>query len=125
MKRSLFLTIVAIINAAFGLGLLLTPAMVLSRYGVTLDASGILTAKFLAAALIGQTLVLWMGRNELDSPAMNGILWGGFVANLLEGVAAKKAVLAGVMNSMGWSVVAMDILIAIGFASYLFGKKKA
>ena len=47
MKRSLFLTIVAIVNAAFGLGLLVTPAMVLSRYGVTLDAGGVLTRNFL------------------------------------------------------------------------------
>jgi len=123
VKRSLFLTIVALISAGFGLGLLVSPAAVLAQYGIALDAAGILTARFLASALIGQAVLFWMSRKDSDSPAMTGILWAGFVGNLMEGVVAKRAVMSGTMNSMGWSVVAMDVLIAIGFASYLFGKK--
>ena len=123
MKRSLFLTIVAVISAGFGLGLLICPAAVLSQYGLTLDVAGILTARFLAAALIGQALLFWISRNVPDSVAMTGILWAGFAGNFIEGIVAKMAVRSGLMNSMGWSVVAMDMLIAIGFASYLFGKK--
>ena len=125
MQRSLFLTIVALISALFGLGLLFKPFELMAMYQVNVYMGGMFMARLLGAALIALAVIFWMSRKVTDSAAAKGILWGGLVYQVLATTLSIRVMQMGWMNSKGWSAVVLDGVLAVGFASYLFRKKTA
>jgi hypothetical protein len=123
MKRSVFLVIAAVLALVFGIGLLFNSMSMMAMHGVTLDASGMFPCKILGAVLLGLTLTYWTARNAGDSPAMSGILMGGFLANVIQLIVAVMATTSGMMNSMGWSAVVIHAFLTIGFGYFAFLKK--
>ena len=125
MKRSLFLAIVALISAIFGIGLLLKPFELMAMYQVNVYMGGMFMARLLGSALIALAVIFWMGRKVTDSTAANAVLWGGLIYQLLATVLSFRVMQRGWMNSRGWSVVVLDGLITVGFANFLFRKNPA
>jgi len=121
MKLSSFLVVKAIISLAFGIGFVAIPVAVWSIYGVTLDPVGILMTRFFAACLIGIGLICWFSRNA-DSNTLKGITLSLFIADTIGFIVALSGQLSGNMNTLGWIVVAIWLLLALGLGYFRFLK---
>jgi len=117
MKLSSFLVVKAIITLAFGIGFIVIPAAVWSIYGVTLDPVGILMTRFLAACLIGIGLICWLARNA-EWNALKGITLSLFIADTIGFIVALSGQLSGIMNTLGWIIVAIWLLLALGLGYF-------
>ncbi len=121
MKLSNFLVVKTIISLAFGIGLALVPVLVMSMYGVTLDPAGIFMTRFVGACLIGIGLICWLDR-DADGGALQGITLALFVGDSVGFVVALLGQLAGLMNVLGWVLVAIWLLLALGLGYFRFLK---
>ncbi len=119
MKLSTFLVIKAIVCFVFGLGYIIAPIFVGSMYEINLDADGTIMARFFAALLIGIGIVLWYYRNA-DWAILKNITLSLFIADSIGFVIALAGQLTGVMNSLGWIIVAIWFLLAFGLGYYRF-----
>ena len=122
MKLGNLFAVNAVIAGLFGVGFVFAPAQVLSRYGLTVDAGFGLVAQLFGAALLGYAILTWSARSARDSDARRAIVLALFVSDAIAFVLALMAQLKGVVNSLGWSTVAIYLLLALGFAYFLFAK---
>ena len=120
MKLSNLFVLNAIVALLFGLGFVLMPEQVVDLYDVTLDDAGIYIANIFGAALLGFATMSWIARNSGASDARKGLMWGLFVEHVVGFVFSLMAQTAGLMNAMGWSIVAIYGILALGYAYFLF-----
>jgi hypothetical protein len=121
MKISTFFVVKAVICFIFGLGSLLIPTIMWPIYGVSLDPNGLLMTRFLAALLIGIGLILWIYRNE-EPGKLKGITLSLFIADTIGSIVALTGQLSGLMNTLGWIVVAIWLFLALGLGYFRFIK---
>jgi hypothetical protein len=105
-----------------GIPMLMAPELLMSLFGVTLDAGGILVARLYGAAILGNLMLTWFGRNVAASDARRAICIHLLVYDAIGCVVAILATLSGVMNVLGWSVVLLYLFIALGFGYFLLKK---
>lgn len=122
MKLSTLMVIKAIVCLAFGILLVAIPGLLMSVYGVTLGEGGILMARLYGASLLGNLMLTWFSRNDPGSEALRAAVLGLFVYDAIGLVVAIVAMLSGVMNPLGWSIVAIYLLLTIGFGYFQFVK---
>ncbi len=121
MKLSSFLMVKAIVCFLFAIGYIVVPVATGSIYEITLDPDGIVMARFFGALLLGIGLILWLSRNA-DWSLLKGITLSLFIADTIGFVIALVAQLSGVMNSLGWIIVAIWLLLALGLGYFRFLK---
>jgi hypothetical protein len=121
MKLSTFLIVKAIVCFAFAIGYIVVPVSTGSIYEITLDSDGIIMARFFGALLIGIGLILWFCRNA-DWNILKVITLSLFIADTTGFIIALVAQLAGIMNSLGWIIVAIWLLLALGLGYFRFLK---
>ncbi|MBE2222349.1 MAG: hypothetical protein IAF02_12450 [Anaerolineae bacterium] len=121
MKLSNFLTLKAVISTFFGIAFVLVPVSLLAIYGVVLDASGVMMAQMSGVSLIGIGLICWFSRN-VDSSLLSGITLSLLIADGLGFVLMLRSQLLGQMNAMGWTAVALYLLLTLGFGYFYFVK---
>ncbi len=121
--KNLF-TIAAVLSLLFGLAFLLMPVTALSWYGPeSMPAAGILMTRLFAASLLGVAVLAWLVRSQGASEARSAIVLGLVVMNTLGFVVSLQAQLAvGGPNQLGWSTVAIYLLMGLGFAYFKFMK---
>ena len=124
MKLRGLLILKALVSLFFGILLLGIPAKLGSILGLELSSHGIFMAREYGGALIGIFFLCWFSRNSEGSKALNAIILFGFVYDLVNLVVALTATLSGTMNSLGWGIVAVYLLFALGFGYFLFLKPK-
>jgi hypothetical protein len=122
MKLSTLMTIKAAVCLVFGIVLLLVPSFLMSILGVKLDAGGELMARLYAASLFGNLILTWIARRDTGSPTLKGSILGLFVYDAIGLLVALVAVLTGVMNALGLAIVAIYLLLAIGYGYFQFLK---
>lgn len=120
MKLSGLMIVTAIVAAVFGVGFVIVPGEVAALYSSESGAMLDLMCKLFGAALIGFAALSWLARNAPDSEARRAIVVALFVGNLVGAVVSLLAQLGGVVNSFGWSTVAIYVLLAIGFGYFAF-----
>jgi len=113
MKVTTFLTIKAIVSLAFGIALALLPVVLMGLYGVTLDPAGAFMARLVGACLIGIGLICWLGKSVADD-AQRAITLALFIGDTVGFIVALVGQLSGLMNALGWMVVAIWLLLALG-----------
>jgi len=121
MKLSTFLIVKAIVCFVFAVGYIAVPVATGSIYEITLDPDGILMARFFGALLVGIGLILWLCRNA-DWSVLKVITLALFIADTTGFIIALVALLAGVMNSLGWIIVVIWLLLALGLGYFRFLK---
>jgi hypothetical protein len=121
MKLSTFLILKAVICFIFGLGYLIAPVFVGSIYEIALDPDGIIMARFFGALLLGISLILWLSRNA-DWNVLKSITLSLCIADTIGFIIALVAQLGGVMNPLGWIIVAIWLLLALGLGYFRFLK---
>lgn len=122
--RNLFI-VNAVLALVFGAWLVLAPASLVSLYGGTLSEAGILVARLCGAAFLGICVLTWSARNATDSDVRRAIVLAYFIANAIGFVVALLGQLAGVPNALGWSIVAIYLLLALGYGYFQFLKSSA
>jgi len=115
----------AVISLVFGVASVLTPALLMSFYGITLSPAGILVARLLGATFLGICVLTWFARNAADSDARQAIVLALFVENAVGFIVALLGQLAGLANPFGWSIVAIYLLLALGYGYFQFLKPGA
>jgi len=123
MKLGTFMAIHAFVAVVFGIGFVLAPTSVLAPYGmVSMDAGAIFMTRLFGAALIQIGLLAWMARTVSDPAARRAVqraYGGGLVVGF---IVALTGQLAGVANALGWSTVAIYLLLALGYGYFLFAR---
>ena len=122
MKLSTMFIIYAVISAIFGLTFIFMPETTLAFYGITLSPGGISIARLFGAALLEFALLSWFVRNAGDSEARKAIILAIFVGEAVGFIVALFGQLSGVVNALGWSTVAIYLLLALGFGYFQFKK---
>jgi hypothetical protein len=123
MKRSVFLGIVALLSLIFGIALCIRSVHMMFMFDLGLDPSGVFMARMLGITMIALAATFWIGRKSPDSPAMSGILWGGLIQNLFFALFFFRMMHMAWMSSKAWGPVILHLLLALGFATYVFRKK--
>ena len=122
MKLSTMFVIYAAISAIFGLAFVFVPETSLALYGITLGPGGILIARLFGAALLEFALLSWLARNAGDSEARKAIILAVFIGEAVGFIVVLLGQLSGEVNALGWSTVAIYLLLALGFAYFQFMK---
>ena len=124
MRLSTLLTAAGVLALVFGLGFLLAPRSLLPMYGVTPDPMVVLMARFFGATLVQLGLILYLIREVGDPRTQRGVILGSFVGSLAGLVVALTAQFWGLLNSVGWSSVAIYGFLLLGYGSFVFGKPR-
>jgi len=115
MKHRSFLILAAVIEAAFALWLLISPGSHLAFYGVPPDMGGMQMGRMFGAGALAAAVAFVVARDSARSPSLSGILWGGFVFNLIAALLALGLTVSGQWNAMGWVPVVLRLALAAGF----------
>ena len=125
--------LVCIINTvlAFGFGIAFvvaaepTLAMYATEGSPGMTPGGLLTANLLGAAFIGLGVVSFQARDAEDSVARRAIALGFVVGNVIGAVMTVLGITSGATNALGWSTVAIYLLLAAGFGMTGLAKSSA
>jgi hypothetical protein len=88
-------------------------------YGFGSSPSEILLARFFGVELLVLGVTYWLARG-LSGANARPLITGGLIGNIVGAYFALMGTLGGVMNSFGWSSVAVYLLLALGFAYFQF-----
>ncbi len=122
MKLGNLFAVNAVIAAIFGLAFVIAPARLLAQYGLVVDGGFSLVAQLFGAALVGYAILTWGVRKAGDSEARRAIVLSLFISDGVAFVIALIGQLRGLVNSLGWSTVAIYLVLALGFAYFHFSK---
>ena len=120
MKLKFLMIINAILAIVYGIAFVLVPARVLSMYGLAVNETTTYISQLSGASLLGYAVLTWSARNVPDSDARRAIVLAAFVSDAVAFVVALIGQLAGVANSLGWILVAICLLLALGFGYFQF-----
>jgi len=124
MSLGVFLKIKSVISVCFAVCQLFLGSLLLPLYGVTLDRAGSLFLHWTGSFLLGIGLICWFTSKAEKSDLRQGVLLSIFICDSIGFVAALLAQLAGVMNVLGWSNVALFLVLALGLGYYRFLAKE-
>jgi hypothetical protein len=125
MQLGTLLRLAGLLALAFGIGFLFAPARVLAMYGVAAEPTVVLMARFFGSALVQLGLVLYLIRDVSDPVTRRGVVIGSFLGSLAGFVVSLTAQFWGLMNSFGWSSVAIYGVLLLGYGSFVFGRPQA
>jgi hypothetical protein len=120
MKLNALMVINALVTAVFGVAFLLVPYELMSLYGVRADALLAYVGQLFGAALVVLAIVTWLARNVTDPQATRAITFGLFIGDAVGFLVALRGQLSHVVNTLGWSTVALYLLLAVGFGYFAF-----
>ncbi|GMR11041.1 MAG: hypothetical protein BMS9Abin28_1865 [Anaerolineae bacterium] len=122
MKLKTLMIINAVVAAVFGVAFVLVPGQVISLYGVDASAALKYEGQLLGAAFIGFAVLTLSARNANDSAARRAIVLALFTGNAVGFAVALVGQLNDVVGALGWSTVAIYLLLALGFGYFQFAK---
>ena len=109
-----------VVTAVFGVLPVLIPEWTMSLFGLTLDPAAAFASRIVAAMYILIAVELWFARNDSGSEALRGIFYGVTVGDAIGFVVTLWAQLSGLTNVFGWLLVALFLVLAVGFGYYAF-----
>ena len=125
MKLSNLLVVNTVVALVYGIILVLTPATMLSLYGITQGPGEKLMGQYFGSALIAIGLLSWLARNVADSEAQRAIILALLISDVIGLIVSVLGTVSGVMSAFGWSAVGIYLLLALGFAYFQFMKPSA
>lgn len=123
MKLSFVMVVDALFDIIFGIALLLVPDAVGALFGVM--AMERLTEQLFGAQLVGFAILNFFARNVQERETRQAILLANVVANTISFIVALTLTLQGLFNAMGWVMVAIPLVFALGFGYFLLMRPQA
>ena len=122
MKFRILLIVNAIVFGFSGILALLFPTMVLSLYGVESGPAVQLMAQYAGLGSLAIALVALFGINLKDSKAQFAIKLAFLITYVIGVIISVLGTISGLMK-IGWAVVGLYLLFAIGYTVILLLKK--
>jgi hypothetical protein len=126
MKLSTFAIIIVILAVGFGLAFLFIPVKLAAFYGISLEGGGVIMARYFGVANLFTGMIFWSYSSV--SPAAKSwpkLLLYSLIYDVLQLIVTLMSVLNNETNSMGWTTVALFVLLAIGSGYFMNQCKKA
>ncbi len=126
MKLSTFAIITSLLGFGFGLVLVLVPKKFIGMYGMDMNASGILMARYLGGANFFLGMIFWSYSHVAPTAkSWPKLLWFSFIYFIIQlGITLLDISKEGA-NAFGWATVALFALLAIGSIYFFSQSKKA
>jgi hypothetical protein len=121
MKTLLIVQTVALL--VFAVPMLLSPSTLMSFYGVTLSDGARVIVQFFGAVALGNAVLSWLVRDAGDSEIRQAVLLAFFIHWSVGFIVALIGMLGGAMNSLGWGLVLICLILAIFFGYFRFGRR--
>ncbi len=125
MSLNTFFLVNAALAVVYGLGFLLIPTVLADLYDLALGDAGYYVGRLFGAALVFLAILFWQARTFGSGRATGSIVLAGLVGDGLALVVSIGAISAGLMNTLGWSVMGIYALLTIGFAYFQFTRQPA
>ncbi len=122
MKLSAVLVVNAVVALVYGIGLVLFPSAVLSIYGVTPGPAVNLASQLIGVEMIHVGVICWLARNVSDASAQKALIFGGMIGQVIAVIVSVMGTVSGVFSAVGWSTVAIYVILALGYAYLQFLK---
>jgi hypothetical protein len=106
----------------FGLTCSLFPHQLFQLYGLALDEAGVWVTRLVGGSILGFATLMWFGRRTTSVEARRAIAMALLVQDAIGLVASMEIQLGGAMGPIGWSNPALYLLLAFGYAYFLFIK---
>ena len=126
MKLSTFAIIITILAVGFGLAFVFIPVKLMAVYGISLEGGGIIAARYFGVSNLFIGMIFWSYSSV--SPAAKSwpkLLLYSLIYDIMQLIVTLMAVLNNESNSMGWTTVALFVLLAIGSAYFMNQCNKA
>jgi hypothetical protein len=123
MKFSTLMVTKAVVCIGFAPLLLFFPGPLLGLFGAAFGSGAALTAREYGAALVGNFLLTWLARNTEDSVARRAIIIGLFAYDAVALVACLFLQFSGVLNLLGWGVVAIYLFFTVCFGYFMMPRR--
>ena len=122
MKLSVLLIINAVVILMYAVGALFVPSTMLMMYGMTTGVGEQLMTRFFGVSMLALGLLSWLVRNSLDASVRRAIIPAFLVFNAAGVIVSLLGTLSKVMSPLGWQVVAIYLLLWLGFGYFQFAK---
>ena len=104
-----------IVSVIIAIAFILAPGLSLSLYGINGDKPLFIIAQYFGSTHVAFAVLLWLALQANDPVLFRFIVAAFFAGDLTGSAVLLIAQLSGVMNSMGWVLVGLSLLFAIGY----------
>lgn len=125
MGTRTLLTVTAALMLFFGFGFIFLPRLVFSIYGVALDPGGVMLARVAGTAIFSLAVLAWLGRNTRVPEATRVVVAALCCFFVIKSIVTLVAQLSGVFNALGWSILLIDVPLAVLYAREVFHRPAA
>jgi hypothetical protein len=125
MKLKTLLIIKAIVCLCLGIPILIVPNFIYSIFGASLTVGGVFAAREYGASMMGNLMLTWFARNSQESEARWAIILALFVYDAFGFFVTLLAIISGALNPLAWLIVALYLLLALGFGYFLIPGRKS
>ena len=121
--NALFL-VYLIAEVIFGVGFLLSPALMMDPMGVTLDETSATFARVFGSLIISIPVLLFLVRKSQSTEFRRAVAYCAFTYLLLSTIILLITQLKGLMNPLGWGIVMIHFVFMVWFGYYIINKDK-
>ena len=121
--NALFL-VYLIAEVIFGVGFLLSPALMMDPMGVTLDETSATFARLFGSLIISIPVLLFLVRKSQSTEFRRAVAYCAFTYLLLSTIILLITQLKGLMNPLGWGIVMIHFVFMVWFGYYIINKDK-
>ena len=125
MKIKVLMMIKAIVVVVFGLGFIFLTETLMTFYGMEPSPGALTPARLLGQMFILAGLLLWLCRNTGEASTKRAFAIAVTIGDAIGTVVCLLATLSGMMNAMGWSAVAIYLILTLGFGYFLINPEAA
>ena len=119
-----FVSVHAVFLLLFGIGFLIAPNRVLALYGAQTDPVGELASRAFAVNNIVLSVVMWIGRDHLQTRLGRGLIAALFVGNSINLLLSVQGQMNGVLSAFGWMNVILYLVFASGYGVFVYSFSK-
>jgi hypothetical protein len=117
MNKLFLVTLVVVV--LFGTGFLFIPGPLVVPFGLVLDTVSATFGRLFGCSLIGFAIVLWFARKSDNAEFKKAMVYSLFAYYLISAILIVVSQLNGLMNSLGWSLVGLHVILAGCFGYFM------
>lgn len=115
-----FVSVHAVLILLFGFGFLIAPNRVFAIYGAQTDPVGELASRAFAVNNLMLFVVMWIGRDHLQTRIGRGLTVALFIGNSINLILTIQGQMNRVLSAIGWMNVILYLVFALGYGIFLY-----
>jgi hypothetical protein len=122
--KTLFL-VYLIVETIFGIGFLFFPSFLMNPMGVVLDESSTAFARMFGSLILSIPVLIFFVRKSSDAGFRRAVIYSVCVYLFISTILMIINLLKGLMNTLGWSMVALHLAFLIWFGYHALTLKNS